>query len=293
MKASYMETLIEMLKAGLHTPTITLILSISIFVLFRTFLFSQEKVSLRLTLRQSVASFFAGVLILFLGLFPYGVVGAIATNLTWESRHQSLVPLGAAILIVFALELIFSAGAALFAKFPMLPRIKFSNLNNLRFIYYSLLTAMAIVYQTKRNLAFELDSYKQASIVFHLKQNQIVRENSDFIFVDNAAWLNFDNRTFNFYEYTGLMKLAYGEASRIVGVSKQDIASTRGARDFKQYNIHEYEHKEGTYEVRIESDLPPIKSWDTISLLFLRFFDRIAFDRRVEGLITLNVKGPV
>ena len=293
IKASFVDTLVQLMKTSYHSPILTIILTAIFFSVLKLYFAKEVIFQTRLTKRQCAYFLVAGIAILFLGLFPYAVVGAIATNLCWESRHQSLMHLGTAIIIVSILEFLmaFCQNRAYF--FSKLRWVSGFNPNHARVFYYSIFLATATIYQTKRNLAFELDSYKQESIVFNLKKNQVIRDKSDFIFLDNASHLNFDQRTFNFYEYTGLMKLAYGDASRIVGTSIQDIASTKGAKEYQQYNFHEYAQKIGTYMVRIESNYRTPSDWDIILLLFSRLFDRIHFQQSIETLVHLEVDGPI
>ncbi len=137
-----------------------------------------------------------GALIFTLGVMPYDLVGKYPSLPDWNSRHQLLIPLGAAWMLVYGLDLLFArwrAGvvyvlAALIAMFIL------NNIDNLA--------------------QFQKDTYKQNSLLRHFASDPAIRQGTSFFVDDQAYSLDANQRKYRFYEYAGMFDEVFGEQSR-------------------------------------------------------------------------------
>jgi hypothetical protein len=161
-----------------------------------------------------------------IGVYPYCVVYKIPSSDDWNSRHQLLVPLGAAILL-FGLIKLLSFGKR-----------------------YVVLTATAyfiltFVWADLRMLHdYRLDWEKQLAIIDGLKALEPARaaRGGALLFVDDAADLNASKRFLRFYELSGFLRRAYGDQTRF-GTLLNDCQRRDTYKQFKGggYNIDDYE----------------------------------------------------
>jgi hypothetical protein len=137
-----------------------------------------------------------GALIFTLGVMPYDLVSKYPSLPDWNSRHQLLIPLGAAWMLVYGLDLLFArwrAGvvyvlAALIAMFIL------NNIDNLA--------------------QFQKDTYKQNSLLRHFASDPAIRQGTSFFVDDQAYSLDANQRKYRFYEYAGMFDEVFGEQRR-------------------------------------------------------------------------------
>ena len=139
-----------------------------------------------------VAAFVAAV-------FPYLIVGHVPIFDGWVSRHQLLMPLGTALLLVW-----------------LLMRIPFE----IRRGALILLVASSLALNLQIYFAFYQDWGKQQELVSLFSQNEQIRAARLVVFDDRTE--NALKRRYRFYEWNGLMKLAYGDETRF-GLARQDL----------------------------------------------------------------------
>ncbi len=135
--------------------------------------------------------YFIAFLALLAGLFPYWILGHGPTFTEWTSRHQLLMPLGMAILCT---ALIASLGE------------KFGR----AFLVLVLTISFAINWYNYT--WFFIDWNKQKQIVSFLSRSEDVKSADLIVFEDKEK--NALSRTYRFYEWNGLLKLATGDESK-------------------------------------------------------------------------------
>ncbi len=143
----------------------------------------------------------AGALATACALLPYWLVGAIPTFHEWSSRHQLLMPLGFALLLVC-----FVQGIGM--------RMRHAGL--------SAVIAISIAINVQAYLEFFLDWNKQKELVSLMAGEEGIRRSRLVVFDDRTS--NARHRIFRSYEWNGLMKAAYGEEIRF-GLRASELRS--------------------------------------------------------------------
>jgi hypothetical protein len=150
----------------------------------------------------------AGSAALICAVFPYWIIGDAPTFFEWTSRHQLLMPLGIALLLVC-----------------MLQRLTMDSRRLAVVILVSISIAISI--QTYCELA--LDWNKQQKLISFFSHDERIRDANLVIFDDQTD--NARNRVYRFYEWNGLMKYAYKDEHRF-GLNSDEVnAYMQGAYD--------------------------------------------------------------
>lgn len=249
--------------------------------------------------------FFLGVLFLILGTYPYYVVNAYPHPYNWSSRHQILMPLGGAFIVFYGLMIFVFGLERLVNKFT--PAAKATKLDKkaklakeqkdsenretywrwTRNLSLSLVVALFGVTNFVASLQYQKDWYKQMSILEHLKVNDTIRNNTSFRFLDKTYPLNATYRTYNFYEYTGLMKYAYGDETRYGSPDMKFDEAVMGAVEHPQYNISQFKFQRYQYNVFIDYGRFTLTDESTLELTWDRFFNPEAFAEKIKNIVTL------
>lgn len=141
-----------------------------------------------------------GLWALVAGLFPYWILGRVPAFSDWNSRHQILMPLGAAFI---------------FAGF--LACIEDRSKPALLAVYTGLFLAL----NWGGYAGLFLDWQKQKRIVHFLRDSKDAASANLLVFDDTTP--NALSRYYRFYEWGGLIKLAYSGRSDIFGVSSDQL----------------------------------------------------------------------
>ena len=184
---------------------------LSVLVLFLTF-FMQRRA---FAVKQSLQIIFVGILCLFFGIFAYVVLGFFPADWSffpkyietflgrsdWYSRHQTLQPLGAALLIVGVIGL--------------LPKY----LKKFTKQIQALVLAACVVFNVGFGFEYVVDHSKQKEVISVLKEEGESESGSNYQFVDQSSLLNARGRAYRERDWQGLIWLAYGvesmQASRV------------------------------------------------------------------------------
>ena len=145
----------------------------------------------------------SGVAAWIFGAFPYNCIQEI-TQGEWTTRNQLLLGLGSALILVGIIDL-FAQGIKTASPRLILP---------VKILFTILLSAIF----TKQNLEKEADFYidwqKQLSIISAFQNSQEVKEGTLFMFLDDAKALDAFPRSYRFYEYCGMLRRVFHDASR-------------------------------------------------------------------------------
>ncbi len=185
----------------LETTNFVLILGVFLSTIFVVQLNSNE-------IKQSLRVIFSGVVCIFFGIYAYVVYGFFSPSWSffseyietflgrsdWYSRHQTLQPLGVALLIVGAIGL--------------LPKFldKFSKK------IQAFILSVCVVFNVGFGFEYVVDHAKQNKIVGVLKKVES-EPDSNYQFVDQTVLLNARGRTYRERDWDGLIWLAYGVES--------------------------------------------------------------------------------
>ncbi|MBN2452735.1 MAG: hypothetical protein JXB40_00545 [Candidatus Omnitrophica bacterium] len=250
---------------------------------FAVFLFlSKTVIAAALSGKSDIKLFFLGLILFFAAAFPYLAVDHIPRFIDWDSRNQLLLPLG------FSLALYY--GMRLFCN-----RLRWGS--HARLFLYSLMIALFISVNFKAYVDYQKDWFKQLSLVENFRASSVMKNNTTFIFDDQASDMNAMGRFYRFYEYTGLMKLAFNDETRF-GMSLDMYNKLDWSRYFidnkrfielPEYNISGYRPRDPEFKVMIKpgsSDLS--RMYKVIRALYYKLFDHVKFKKIIVGLVKLE-----
>lgn len=227
-----------------------------------------------LNLKKNIKFIVLGLFLFIIALVPYYAVGLKPASQDWSSRHQLLIPLGIAFLVYYS--------GLLISKFKQ----------NILLMIYSLLISIFTITNIKTNLDYLKDWYKQLSIIENIKNNHTIKENRTFLVDDKTLDLNAQNRTYRFYEYSGIFKYGYSEETRFA-IRLEDLNNLEDLYPyrsyFKQYyNLTDYQPEDPEYIITI--DYGSVKL-DTFLLLKLLFYERRQseiFNTYIAKIVTIK-----
>jgi len=150
-----------------------------------------------------LACFALGVAAFVLGGFPYWILGHIPTFTEWTSRHQLLLPLGTALMLVALLW--FLPGRA-------------------RTAALSVLVAASLSFGIGNAYAFWVDWKKQRTIAELMAREPAIAQASFVVFLDHTQPLNAIGRSYRVYEWNGLMEEVFHSQTRF-GAGPADVKS--------------------------------------------------------------------
>ena len=172
--------------------------SCTIFSILTFILIQKINVFVEVESKNSKNFLLFSIIVLILGLFPYWIIGAAPSFFDWQSRHQLLMPLGGAFLIVW---IIFMSGAW---------RQSFPN----RLALMSIVIGVSITINVSTYYSYYIDWQKQINLVQMFKLNENIKRADLIIFDDRTTQYNAVNRTYRFYEWNGLLQKAFGDEKR-------------------------------------------------------------------------------
>jgi hypothetical protein len=158
-----------------------------------------------------------GLLLVALGVYPYLAVDKVPGFRDFDSRHQLLVPFGAALILVGLIRAL-SDGARL-------PRAVEAGL-------FALVIALCAGTVAGDHLSYQREWYKQLGMITQFQQAPQMRDGRSFVFDDQTKRLNINGRVRRrFYEYAGLFEQAFGTHDRF-GADQAEFART-GMQGFR------------------------------------------------------------
>lgn len=175
----------------------TILLSIFFLKFFRILKLYPQTVSRKNAFIISIVGFF----ILYIGVFPYAVVHCYPSFFEWSSRHQLLLPLGSSVVIL-----------SIWIRLGVQCRI----------LFISILLSVAVLYNISTYKDYYYDWRKQSYILKLIKKNELIRNSNLIVFNDLTLPFNIWNRIYRFYEWNGLLKLAFNDEKRF-GINKNDL----------------------------------------------------------------------
>lgn len=213
-----------------------------------------------------------GLFIVFISSFPYYMAEKPPGLMDWDSRHQQLLPLGVSLAIYGLVRLL-----------------------RVRSVVESLLLSFILAAMISQNLfvylAFQADAYKQASLIANIRANETIRQKDIFVFVDKVPNLNANSRDYRYYEYNGIMKLAFGQSSRIAfDKHTREFKDLEKLIPYKQYNMDQYAggaHPSIKIYI-LPGDVRINNSKEVLKLKALEIFDPTAYNDKAQGIIRLE-----
>lgn len=145
-----------------------------------------------------------GLVALVAGLFPYWIVGYVPTFSEWASRHQLLMPLGMAIVVL---------------------GICVNWDDKLKYLFLALAFSLSIAMNWTNYIQLFMDWQKQKRVVEFLKASPLVAEAKLVLFDDETP--NALSRAYRFYEWNGMLKLAHPDKPGKFGIGSNELDAYR------------------------------------------------------------------
>ena len=166
------------------------------------------------------------------------------------------------------------------------------NVNNeIKLSIYSLVVVSFVICNYVSYLDYQGDWYKQLSLIENIKESEIIKDNTTFLFTDKAHKLNAKSRTYRFYEYSGIMKYAFAEETRF-GVNKSGF-NRKGLQYYRKYfnaryNIKDYKQREPQYEIIIDYGGYSLTRKRVLRLILWSFINPNKFEENIKQIICLK-----
>ena len=172
-----------------------------------------------------------GLLVFLLGAFPYWILGYVPTFHEWTSRHQLLLPLGSALVIVGVLSI--------------------NHLSD-KMGVISIIIGASLAFNVETYATLFIDWQKQVQLMHLFANNTDIERAGLIVFEDKTESLNALERKYRFYEWNGILETTFGKDTRF-GISRSEIndyLSGKLDRYFQGY------YKAGLF--RKDAALPPV-----------------------------------
>jgi hypothetical protein len=222
-----------------------------------------------------------GVVALYIGVFPYAVVSKLHGLDDYGSRHALLVPFGVSFILCYGARKI--AGKNRIASFVIVAVLvgAFTAANNRAFA------------------RFYVQSLKQRALIQKLSENEIVKENTSFLFKDEAKdYDGYRVEPYRQYEWSCLFKLGFGDERRIgftesIGREEEQFYrdyGVYGSRNAERYCIAGYQRVAPQQEVTVvkQSNFASTDS-EAFRLIFDDLLGNAAAEQKVRSMINLKI----
>jgi hypothetical protein len=245
-----------------------------------------DKCQVKLTSYLSLLIIFTiGVVGVVLALFPYLAVGKLPTSMGWESRFQILAILPTSLILYSLVVLGLRLVSVLLGNL-----IDDRHRNVLAVGVFSFFIAVFLARGLYDQHRLNVDWFYQAGIQQQFVESPVITENKTFV-VDNKVRASLAySRQLMYYEWTGLLKQAFGDDSRLMippfYLSRLSGMGTN--QNYKQYNFSTWKM---TPPILVTIDYNQKMNRKMIAKLYLyRLFDYDKFVELAKGLVSLSYK---
>lgn len=238
----------------------------------------------------------SGVVAWIFGAFPYNCIGEV-TQGEWATRDQLLLGLGSALILVGIIDLI-ARGIK-----PASPRLSLPVKIFLTFLLLAIFTKQNL----EKGAAFYMDWQKQLSIISAFQNSQEVKQGTLFMFLDDAKVLDAFPRSYRFYEYCGMLRRVFHDASRfgVLADVKTETGILSGEYfnektsvimkccQYKEYNFSEFQPVSNYLRMRISTSeianhIAEKKVISCLKLIQLSIFAPQEYGKVVKGLVEIK-----
>ncbi len=267
---SYLSSFYKPMTASFGFLSITNVVFIAILGAICSVLFNiKEK---HPSLKREIIFIAIGCILFIVAIFPYYAVGKTGIG-EWQSRFQVLIPLGASIVLLYGIKIVFNKNIIYFISSSCIVLFALFHLNNLK--------------------DFQIDSFKQDAIMLQMKSINEVKNTQDeiILFNDKALDYNALGRSYRFYEWNGMMKKVYGDQVRF-GMTENLYKHAKSWLKYTQYqNYNFYDYKgdgqkiAGTIHVKKTTHLFTFKAM--VKLFYLKVFNHKQYETTIIKYINV------
>lgn len=296
---AYRESIVKTISEGLSlvTSNLTWIILFFIVLIFILTVFVRSIAAVKTIILpfsknyiiKNLVIFIIGWILFVLAVVPYILVGKMPMSVDFESRHQILLGLPVAIIGFQLLKLV-----SLFA-------------GKYRSVFFISVSSIAISFFVIINSAVYFkyleDFVLQEFLETLMPTNKLIQENSSFFVTDNFHEFNhFFQRHYNYYEYTGISRQAFGNTKRLyiadnvsgVKMSLEQVVATiqdydKNLKGYKQHNFDEFLLSNQVCGVNVVARRA-ISVKNMINLIFNYYTNKTYFKSLANDYINLDVK---
>ena len=226
-----------------------------LFSLLAIMLIKTQYLSMNEEQPKSREIFAVGVIVFILGAFPYWILGYVPTFTEWTSRHQLLLPLGTALMIV---------GALAFNDFRS------------KSIIISIVVGTSLAFNMANYHALFVDWQKQKQLIQLFSTNSDIKQFNTIVISDKTKHLNALDREYRFYEWNGILRASVANENHFAVELWQYDDLLKGSYDSyysSQYLAGSYIRDASTSPLFVEIKLvkPEKYSEKMMSRLFPKF----------------------
>jgi len=215
-----------------------------------------------------------GFLLFLLATLPYALVGKSPSFEAYDTRHQLLLPIGAAFLVV---GLVFKLIRKEYFQKTMIG-----------------IVSLFIILNLSLNFQFIKGWLKQESIYENIKDNTLILENNSFIVVDTTVELNATSRDNAFYSLSGIAKKAFGNQKRLL-CEYDEYFSLRSEwnillKEAEKFNLKDYHFSEPNYIIKIDKGSFHLTNLNALKLVAFKLFAKEKYEEGVKNILTIKVE---
>ena len=222
-----------------------------------------------------------GFIFFYIAIAPYLYIGRSGGGfgLEWGGRDQLLIPLSASLIIYFFVKYFASI-------------VSFNDKTNL---IMSLVIAIFINTNISNYLRFNIDWFKQLSLINQIKLNDKIKSHDKIIFSDKTRHLNGLNRETRFFEFNGMFKESFNDQSRL-GISRSRLSPNfpKEFLEFKklpEYNFVDFKNiNDDILKVQIIPGKYEPTSRGILKLIMFKFFLRKDFENKINDLVVIDIE---
>ncbi|RPJ07154.1 MAG: hypothetical protein EHM28_08165 [Spirochaetaceae bacterium] len=246
-------------------------------------------------IKKNIFFLVLGVVTFILAVFPYAAVGKeIPSLFSWNNQNQLLMPLSIALIFYFSLDLVF--------------RLIGTKIKPVVYgAFFSLVFVLLANYSITSWSEYNVNWYKQLSVVENIKANEILRDNRIFLVDDKTYELNEikqKKRRIIYYEYMGLLDSAFPGSIKFMEKETQFNELLAGRRFLDEYyltggfryansryNLEKFELTEPFYRVTIDYGEKQVNSiLEILRLKYLQLFNLEQFKLEIADMVTIGVE---
>ena len=218
--------------------------------------------------------FYVSIVLVIIGLVPYLLVGKIPSLIDYNNRHSILLGAGLTFLSFTSCALM----------------IRHLNKNS-SLVLLSFVIASLVIFNVNTSKEFLLYSYKLDSILYHFKNNDVIRDNTTFIFEDTEQKNESNiltNTPLSFYVFNGMLNSAYGDETRFMvpKISQYEIGKM-WIKTATHLRAADWIPSEIQYKILLIKERDISKS-DIIRLIVYSFLDKDKYTLLIKGLYRLE-----
>ena len=159
----------------------------------------------------------------------------------------------------------------------------------------SLVIAIFINTNISNYLRFNIDWFKQLSLINQIKLNDKIKSHDKIIFSDKTRHLNGLNRETRFFEFNGMFKESFNDQSRL-GISRSRLSPNfpKEFLEFKklpEYNFVDFKNiNDDILKVQIIPGKYEPTSRGILKLIMFKFFLRKDFENKINDLVVIDIE---